>query len=73
MIDYLNSKDYFEPITGVKSKGIGDKDWAKLDWKVMVYLNQWVDDNIYHHVSKMQTSKVIWKKASRNQREKHFQ
>ena len=40
MIDHLYSKDYFEPITGVKPEGMEDKDWAKLDRKAMACLRQ---------------------------------
>lgn len=62
MIDHLYSKNCYEQITGEKPTKMTDKHWAKLDRKMIACLRQWVDENIYHHVQEMLTSKAIWVK-----------
>ena len=54
MEDMLYCKDLHEPIEGINSKpeNMSDANWTKMNRKTIGTIRQWVDESIYHHVSK---------------------
>ena len=64
MEDMLYCKDLHEPIEGIKSKpeNMSDANWTKMNRKTIGTIRQWVDESIYHHVSKETDAQALWKK-----------
>lgn len=64
MEDLLYCKDLYGPIEGDKGKPVGtkDEDWNKLNRKTVGVIRQWIDDNVFHHVSTETTAHSLWKK-----------
>ena len=53
MEDLLYCKDLYGPIEGDKGRPevTKDEDWNKLSRKTIGVIHQWIDDNVFHHVS----------------------
>ena len=64
MEDLLYCKDLYELFKGIKAKpeGTSDADWNKLDRKAVRIIWQWIDDNVFHHISTKNSVNALWKK-----------
>ena len=62
MEDILYCKDLYSPIEGEKPEAMSEDDWKKLNRKTIGVIRQWLDDNVFHHVSKETTALALWKK-----------
>lgn len=64
MEDILFCKDLYDPIElgSAKPIEIKDIDWKKMHRKVVGTNRQWVDNNVYHHISNETDAQVLWKK-----------
>ena len=64
MEDMLYCKDLHEPIEGINSKpeNMSAANWTKMNRKTIGTIRQWVDESIYHHVSKETDAQALWKK-----------
>ena len=54
MGNLLNYKDLYDPIEGdnAKSSDMSNVDWRKWKKKTLGVIRQWLDFNLYNHVSK---------------------
>lgn len=64
MEDILYCKDLHEPIEGDSAKlsSVSDGDWKKMNRKAIGYIRQWVDLNVFHHISQETDSHSLWEK-----------
>ena len=64
MQDLLCTKDLSRPLKGDQSRpaAMGDEDWNILNEKTVATIRQWVDDNVYHHVSEETNAQALWLK-----------
>ena len=53
MEDILYCKDLYDPIEGDEAKPatMSDKEWEKLNRKIVGLIRQWVDHIVFHHVT----------------------
>ena len=63
MEDILYCRDMHEAIEGVAAKptNMTDEKWRKLHRKAVGTIRQWVDDSVFHHVSKETDAEELWK------------
>ncbi|KAK0594999.1 hypothetical protein LWI29_002469 [Acer saccharum] len=63
MEDLLYVKDYYLPVFAEqKPEDKTDDKWTILHRQVYGYIRQWVDDNIYNHVSEETHARSLWNK-----------
>ncbi|KAL6211098.1 hypothetical protein ACLB2K_016326 [Fragaria x ananassa] len=62
MEDLLYCKDLSSPIEGNKPNAMSDEEWKKLNRKCIGVIRQWLDDNVFHHISKETTTLELWRK-----------
>ena len=63
MEDLLYVKDYYLPVFAEqKPEDKTDDEWTLLHRQVCGYIRQWVDDNVYNHVSEETHARSLWNK-----------
>ena len=64
MEDLLYCKDLYDPIEGdsAKPEGKTDQDWQKLNRKTIGLIRQYVDNNVFQHISSETNAKALWTK-----------
>ncbi|TXG70578.1 hypothetical protein EZV62_005513 [Acer yangbiense] len=63
MEDLLYVKDYYLPVFAEqKPEDKTDDEWTILHRQVCGYIRQWVDDNVYNHVSEETHARSLWNK-----------
>ena len=53
MEDILYCKDLYDPIEGnsAKPEDKTDKEWKRMNRKMIGMVKQWLDDSVFHHVA----------------------
>ena len=63
MQDLLIVKDLYLPVMGKqKPEKVSDDAWEILHLKAAATIQQWVDVNIFHHISEEVKADELWKK-----------
>ena len=63
MEDLLYVKDYYSPVFAEqKPDDKTDAEWTLIHRQVCGYIRQWVDDNVYNHVSEETHARSLWNK-----------
>lgn len=63
MQDLLIVKDLYLPVMGKeKPQKVSDEEWEILHLKASATIRQWVDVNIFHHISEEVKADELWKK-----------
>ena len=57
-------KDLHDPIEGVIAQPdkMSDREWEKLKRKIIGLIQQWIDDNVFHHASMEVNAHNLWLK-----------
>jgi hypothetical protein len=64
MKDILYCKELFEPIelNVIKPDAKTDDEWKKLNRKAVGHIRQWVNQSVFHHVTKEVDAYLLWLK-----------